>query len=64
MTGTTNDEMPERLLSSKDLAAHWQVSTRTIKRMMDSGQIHFVRIGNQIRFRLGDILAYEKKMRS
>ena len=61
---TTIDDLPERLLSVKDLAARWQVSTRTIKRMMDSGQIHFMRVGKQIRFRLDDILAYEKKRRT
>ena len=64
MTGTTNDDMPERLLSSNDLADRWQVSTRTVKRLVDKGEIHCVRVGSQIRFRLADILAYEKKRRS
>jgi excisionase family DNA binding protein len=61
---TTTDETPERLLSSVDLADRWQVSTRTIKRMTDRREIHFIRVGKQIRFKLADVLAYEKKRRS
>ena len=61
---TTSDDTPERLLSLDDLADRWQVSTRTIKRLLDDGEIHCVRVGRQIRFKLADILAYEKKRRS
>jgi len=61
---TTTDETPERLLSSVDLADRWQVSTRTIKRMTARREIHFIRVGKQIRFKLADVLAYEKKRRS
>ena len=57
---TTTDETPERLLSSVDLADRWQVSTRTIKRMTARREIHFIRVGKQIRFKLADVLAYEK----
>lgn len=61
---TTTDETPERLLSLGDLAERWQVSTRTIVRMTDRREIHFIRVGKQIRFKLSDVLAYEKKRRS
>jgi excisionase family DNA binding protein len=61
---TTDDGTSERFLSSDELADRWQVSTRTVKRLVDRRQIHFVRIGRQIRFKLSDVLAYEKKMRS
>jgi excisionase family DNA binding protein len=61
---TTTDETPERLLSLGDLAERWRVSTRTIVRMTDRREIHSIRVGKQIRFKLSDILAYEKKHRS
>lgn len=65
MTGTTNDDViTERLLSSSDLADRWQISERTVKRLVDSGEVHCVRVGRQIRFKLADVLAYEKKRRS
>ena len=60
----TTDKTPERMLSSDDLADRWQVSTRTIKRMTDRREIHFIRIGKQMRFMLSDVLAYERKWRS
>ncbi len=64
MTAIPNHDAPERLFSSDDLAERWQVSTRTVKRLVDKGEIHCIRVGSQIRFRLADILAYEKKRRS
>ncbi len=64
MTGKTNDdEIVERLLTSNDLADRWQVSVPTVKRPVDNGEIHCVRVGRQIRFKLPDVLAYEKKKR-
>ena len=63
MTDTSNDDTNERLLSSNDLADRWQVSPRTVKRLVGSGKIHCVRVGRQLRFKLADILAYEKKKR-
>ena len=59
-----DDSAAERFLSLDDLAARWQVSTRTVKRLADKREIHFVRVGRQIRFKLTDVLAYEKKNRS
>ena len=61
---TTTDETPGRLLSLGDLAGRWQVSTRTIMRITERGELHFLRVGKKIRFKLADVLAYEKKRRS
>jgi len=58
---STNGDVPERFLSSEDLADRWLVSIRTIKRLVDKREIHFIRVGRQIRFKISDILDYEKK---
>jgi excisionase family DNA binding protein len=40
---------PGRLLTVKDLAAEFQLSTRSIWRLIDSGQLAAVRIGRNVR---------------
>jgi len=53
-----------RHLTSAQLAERWGVSVRTVQRLTKAGELRCVRIGRQIRFRLEDILAYERKSRS
>ena len=54
---------PERLMTKSELADRWRVSEKTIDRHMRKNGLLHIRIGRQIRFRLSDILAHEKKMR-
>ena len=39
-------------------------STRTVKRLVDKRGIHFTWVSQQIRFKLADVLAYEKTRRA
>ena len=59
---TTVDDL-ERLLTKKEVAGRWQVSEKTVERRMRKDGLPYIRIGRQIRFRLSDILAWEKKNR-
>ena len=38
--------------SISDLAARWQVSTRTVRRLIQGGQLRAIRIGNKLHFQL------------
>lgn len=53
----------ERLMTKSELADRWRVSEKTIDRHTRKNGLPHIRIGRQIRFRLSDILAHEKKMR-
>jgi excisionase family DNA binding protein len=53
----------ERLMTKGELADRWRVSEKTIDRHIRNNGLPHIRIGRQIRFRLSDILAHEKKMR-
>ena len=52
--GDPTGEVP-RLLSREDLAQAWGTSTRTIDRLVASGELSAVRIGRSVRFRPADI---------
>ena len=54
---------PGQLMTNEELADRWQVSEKTIERRIRKDGLPCIRIGRQIRFRLADILAYEKKNR-
>lgn len=43
------------LLTAKQLAQHAEVSTKTIMRMKDRGDIPYYQIGRQIRFKLCEV---------
>ena len=43
------------LLTAKQLAQHAEVSTKTIMRMKDRGEIPYYQIGRQIRFKLCEV---------
>jgi excisionase family DNA binding protein len=46
------------------IAERWQVSTKTVRRMIIHNALKIHRIGNQIRVSADDLLTYEKTLRS
>ena len=52
----TNDS----LLTRRELADRWRQSTETIKRRERAGLLHALKLGRGVRYRLSDVLAYEK----
>ena len=50
-----------QLLRERELAARWRMSTRTLQRWRGdgSGPVHLV-IGGSIRYRLSDVIAFER----
>jgi hypothetical protein len=53
-------EQPLEMLTRRDLASRWRLSTETLKRREHAGLLRALKIGRGIRYRLSDILAYEK----
>jgi hypothetical protein len=53
-------EEREQLLTRRDLAERWRVSGETLKRRERAGLLRALKIGRGVRYRLGDILAFEK----
>lgn len=52
------------LLTEVDLAMHWQKSVRTLQRWRAEGYgPAWIAIGGTIRYRWGDVLAFEDRMR-
>jgi len=51
---------PEPLLTLQDLAARWQVSLKSVRRIVARGDLKVHRIGAQIRVSPDDAAAYEK----
>ena len=49
--GNLGDEVPrvERLLTVNQLAELWQVSPRTVRRMIADGRLRIVRLGRAVR---------------
>jgi excisionase family DNA binding protein len=62
-TPTTTGK-PETLLSRKGLASELKVSLATIDRMMKAETIPFIRVGNGLRFRLGEVIAAMESAKS
>lgn len=54
---------PERLLTIPDLAARWQVSTRTVRRMIARDELPATRIAGQWRVMPADVAALEQRNR-
>ena len=48
------------LLTLDDVAAHFGVSTRTVRREVDRGRLKSRRVGRQLRFRSSDVMQYEE----
>ncbi|WP_047189472.1 helix-turn-helix domain-containing protein [Microvirga vignae] len=55
---------PEPLLTLHDLAARWQVSLKSVRRIASRGELKVHRIGHQIRVSPEDADTYEKLHRS
>jgi Helix-turn-helix domain len=50
----------ERFLNIKQLAARWNVTTKTVRNRRAEGVLKSLRIGRIILFRIEDIRAYEE----
>lgn len=50
----------EQLITQEELAFRWKISEATLERdrCLNKG-VRYIRIGGRIRYRLGDIIAYE-----
>ncbi len=64
-TITPNRRIPlkpksEPLLTLEDLATRWQVSLKSVRRIVARGELKVHRIGHQIRISLEDVTTYEK----
>jgi hypothetical protein len=60
ITGLAGDNSLPRL-NEKQLAERWGVSVRTLQAArVKGGGVSFVRIGRSVRYRLEDVLAYER----
>jgi hypothetical protein len=47
------------MLTRRDLASRWRVSTETLKRREKAGLLRALKIGRGIRYRFADIVAFE-----
>jgi hypothetical protein len=47
------------MLTRRELASRWRLSTETLKRREHAGLLRALKIGRGIRYRLSDILAFE-----
>ncbi len=52
---------PEPLLSVADAAAHLQVSTKTVRRLLARGELGASRVGRQLRISRSELLAYLRR---
>lgn len=57
----TNNADTDPLLTLDQTAERWQVSPRTVMRLIKDRKIKSVKIGKQIRLRLSDIIKYENR---
>ncbi|MCQ0972271.1 hypothetical protein MLD63_17815 [Paracoccus sp. TK19116] len=58
------NDKPEPILTERALAARWHVSVRNLQRRRASGSgPAWLRIGDRVRYRLEDILAFEEDCR-
>ena len=49
----------ERFWTPKQISERWLVSPRTVRRIIEAGELRAHRMGKQIRIRHADLLAYE-----
>lgn len=57
MSDVVSDVLDEPWVSVKTAADHFDVSTRTIERMVSAGKVPVLRIGRCTRVRLSDVLS-------
>ncbi len=56
---------PEKTFDSvKELAQRWDVSERTVRRLIAAGDLPVHRIGRQVRISHDDSVSYERRRRS
>jgi len=55
--------MSKQLLTRKELATRWQVSTETIKRREKDGSLPSLRLGRSVRYRMADVEILETDAR-
>jgi excisionase family DNA binding protein len=58
MSKISSRAVTPQLLSVKDTATYLSVSSRTVRRLIDKGDIPIVRIGGSIRISVGALNAY------
>ena len=49
----------ERFWTPRQIGERWLVSARTVRRLIEAGELRACRMGKQIRIRHADLLAYE-----
>jgi hypothetical protein len=60
----SQDETDVRFLSPQDLAERWSISTRTLERWRAVGTgPAWHRLGGKVLYLMGDVLAYEARVR-
>jgi hypothetical protein len=52
--------LQEPLFTRQDVADRWQQSTETVKRRERAGMLHPLKLGRSVRYRMSDILSFEK----
>ena len=57
----TTEDQPERLLTVREVAERWQVSERTVVRLIDAGELKASHIGRQRRVPPDEVRKYEKR---
>ena len=50
--------MPEVLKSIRETAADWQVSSRTVRRLIEAGELKALKVGAQVRIRQAEADRY------
>jgi excisionase family DNA binding protein len=63
MTGSYDERMTERLLRKREVAELLGVSTRTVSRLAERGEIDVVRIGRGARYRADDVRSLIERSR-
>ena len=54
---------PQEFFSIRSVANRWDVSTRTVRRIIDRGEISARHIGRQVRITMDEVLRYEREVR-
>lgn len=54
---------PRRAISPAALAVAWQVSTKTVYRLINSGELQAVRIGGQLRIPTHEVDRFEQRQK-
>ena len=52
---------PHHLISRRQLAVRWQVTTETLKRREKAGILPFLKLGTRVRYRITDVEKIEQE---